>query len=197
MQTTPTRLAPLVLLLLLLFPGSAPAQPKPRAERPTYTLGEKWIRGDGVFELIRVEKDRYVFSARPKWEIHLSKDLGIARVQRGDRVLEFADSIDLTWPLEVGQTGSLNTAWRTPSTSPRWSPIAVTWKVASYEDVQVFAGTFKAFRILMTITREDRRQRENTLWYAPEARQFVKMDGASDILKFQIAGLDHPTAGPI
>ena len=197
MKTTPARIAPFILLLLLLCPGPAPAQPKPRAERPTYTLGEKWIRSDGLYELIRVEKDRYVFSARPKWEIHLSKDLGIARVQRGDSVTEFTHPLDLKWPLEVGQTGSLNTAWQTPITSGRWPPITVTWKVASYEDVQVFAGTFKAFRILMTITRQDGRQLENTLWYAPEARQFVKMDGASDILKFQIAGLDHPTAGPI
>ena len=43
------RLAPLALFLLLLAPGPAPAQPKPRAERPTYTLGEKWIRSDGVY----------------------------------------------------------------------------------------------------------------------------------------------------
>ena len=83
------RLAPLALFLLLLCPGPTPAQPKPRAERPTYTLGEKWIRSDGLYELIRVEKDRYVFSARPKWEIHLSKDLGIARIQRGDSAIEF------------------------------------------------------------------------------------------------------------
>ena len=197
MKPTPARLVPLALFLLLLCPGGTQAQPKPRAERPTYTLGEKWIRSDGLYELIRVEKDRYVFSARPKWEIHLSKDLGIARVQRGDSVTEFTHPIDLKWPLEVGQTGSLNTAWQTPSTSGRWPPIAVTWKVDSYEDVKVFAGTFKAFRILVTIKRSDGRQIENTLWYAPEARQFVKMDGATGLLKFQIAGLDRPTVGPI
>src|SRR3990170_963799 len=98
MKTTPARLAPFILLLLLLCPAAVPAQPKPRAERPTYTLGEKWIRSDGLYELIRVEKDRYVFSARPKWEVHLSKDLGIARVQHGDGVIEFTHPIDLKWP---------------------------------------------------------------------------------------------------
>jgi len=205
MKTTTVRLAPLVLLYLLLCPGPAQPQPKPRAERPTYTLGEKWIRNDGVFELIRIEKDLYVFSARPKWEVILSKDLGLARVQHGDSVLEFADPLELKWPLEVGKSGSHNTSWQTPATSGRWPPITVTWKVASYEDVQVFAGTFKAFRIVITITRQDvrpdgrpdGRQIENTLWYAPEARQFVKMEGASGPLRFQIAGLDRPTAGPI
>jgi uncharacterized caspase-like protein len=197
MNSTRVRLAPLIFLLLLLSPGPAPAQPKPRAERPTYTLGEKWIRSDGLFDLVRIEKDLYVFSARPKWEIVLSKDLGLARVQRGDSVIEFTHPLDLKWPLEVGKSGSQNTSWQTPMTSGRWYPITVTWKVASYEDVQIFAGTFKAFRILITITRQDGRRLENTLWYAPEARQFVKMDGETGPLKFQIAGLDRPTAGPI
>jgi hypothetical protein len=103
MKTTPVRLVPFILLLLLLCPGPAPAQPKPRAERPTYTLGEKWIRSDGLFDLVRVEKDLYVFFARPKWEVVLSKDLGIARVQRGDSSIEFAQPLDLKWPLEVGE----------------------------------------------------------------------------------------------
>jgi hypothetical protein len=159
--------APLVLLAVLLCPGPAAAQPKPRAERPTYSLGEKWIRSDGVFELIRVEKERYVFSARPRWEIHLTKNLGIARVQRGDEVFEFAHPIDFKWPLEVGQTGSQNTTWQTPSTSGRWFPLAIAWNVAGYEDVKVYGGTFKAFRIVLTLTREDRRQTVNTLWYGP------------------------------
>jgi uncharacterized caspase-like protein len=187
----------LVLPALLLCSGPATAQPKPRAERPTYTLGEKWIRNDGLFELIRVEKDLYVFSARPKWEIHLSKNLGIARIQRGDEVFEFTHPIDLKWPLEVGRTGFQQTTWQTPLTSGRWPPVAITWNVASYEDVKVYAGTFKAFRIVVTMTRGDRRQTENTLWYAPEARQFVKMSGTMGALNFQIAGLDRPTAGPI
>jgi len=202
MKTTPVRLAPFIWLLLLLCPGPAPAQPKPRAERPTYTLGEKWIRSDGLFDLVRIEKDLYIFSARPKWEVVLSKDLGIARVQRGDGTFEFAQPLDLKWPLEVGKSGSQYTSWRTPTTSGRWPPISVNWKVVSYEDVEVFAGSFKAFRILMTFTllagrHVGSRQVENTLWYAPEVRQFVKMDGATGFLKFQIAGVDRPTAGPI
>ena len=135
-------LAPMVLFALLVCPGPAAAQPNPKAERPTYTLGEKWIRSDGLYELTRVEKDRYVFSLRPKWEIHLTKDLGIARMQKGDEVFEFAHPVELKWPLEVGQTGSHNTTWQTPGTSGRWPPVAVSWKVASYEDVKVPAYTF-------------------------------------------------------
>lgn len=197
MRKALARLAPLVLLALLVCPPLAHGQGKPRAERPTYALGEKWIRSDGLFELIRIEKNTYVFSARPRWEIHLSKDLGISRVQRGDGLIAFTDPLDLQWPLEVGKSGSHNTAWQTPSTSGRWPLVVVTWKVVSYEDVQVFAGTFKAFRIEMTLKRQDGRQFAGTFWYAPEVRQFVKMDGEPGFFKFQIAGIDHPTAGPI
>ena len=56
------------VLGLTLFAGLGPASvsaapaPPPRAERPTYTLGEKWIRDDGVYELIRIEDDRYILS---------------------------------------------------------------------------------------------------------------------------------------
>ena len=46
----------------------------PRAERPTYTIGEKWIRSDGAYELIRIDNDRYIFSAGPDREIHLTKE---------------------------------------------------------------------------------------------------------------------------
>ena len=49
----------------------------------------------------------------------------------------------------------------------------------------------------MTFTRPGRPTFENHFWYAPEARQFVKVDGAQGFLKFQIAGLDRPSAGPI
>ena len=33
-------------------PGAAQ---KPRAERPTYELGEQWVLSDGVYDLIRVD----------------------------------------------------------------------------------------------------------------------------------------------
>src|SRR4029453_8974392 len=35
----------------------------PRAERPVYHVGDKWPRTDGAWELTRIDKDAYVFSA--------------------------------------------------------------------------------------------------------------------------------------
>ena len=197
MRTAPAQLVPLILVALLVCPELGQAQTKPRAERPTYALGEKWIRSDGIFELIRIEKDTYVFSARPNWEIQLSRDLGIARVQRGDIAFELSPPLEFKWPLEVGKSGFQNSTWLTPRTSGRTHPVSIQWKVLDYEDVQVFAGTFKAFHILVTITDQGGRGNENHFWYAPEVRQMVKAEGMVGILKFQIAGLDRPSAGPI
>ena len=52
----------LLAAVLLGAPAGALAQ-KPRAELPTYELGEQWFRSDGVFELTRIEADRYVFTS--------------------------------------------------------------------------------------------------------------------------------------
>src|SRR6266850_607256 len=72
-----------VCLVLLLLAGRALVAcatsrdisistiPGTRAERPTYTVGEKWIRSDGVYELIRIEDGRYIFAADVDRQIHL------------------------------------------------------------------------------------------------------------------------------
>src|SRR5262245_39949593 len=71
----------------------------PRAERPTYTLGEHWIRSDGVYDLIRVEDGRYIFAAGVDRQVHLTQDLMVAMVQRGQLVMAFDPPPKLTWPL--------------------------------------------------------------------------------------------------
>src|SRR5215813_166694 len=78
-----------------------PAQSRPRAERPTYALGEKWIRNDGVYELVRISDDRYIFSAGLDREIHLTRDLFPETVVKGARELTFSPPPRLPWPLEV------------------------------------------------------------------------------------------------
>ena len=43
------------LPLLLAIVGVAEAQP--RAERPTWQVGDRWVRSDGVWDLVRIEND--------------------------------------------------------------------------------------------------------------------------------------------
>jgi len=70
-----------LLGLLALALGSIPASAqKERAERPTYAVGDKWLRTDGAFDLIRIEGDVYVFAADRGREVHLSRDLALTKV---------------------------------------------------------------------------------------------------------------------
>jgi len=173
----------LVPVWLLITVALAAAE-VPRAERPTYTLGERWIRSDGVYDLIRIEDGRYIFAAGVDRQLHLTQDLMVAKVQKGQWVMEFDPPPKLTWPLEVGKWGTSSGLWRTPI-FPRGGSVRFTWKVQAYEDVQVVAGTIKAFRIslaidsLGTVGRFQLPPRSSQLvtWYAPEVRQFVKAEG--------------------
>jgi hypothetical protein len=87
---------------------------RPRAERPVYTLGERWIRSDGVYELIRFENGQYIFASGVDRQIHVTQDLMVAKVQKGRWVIEFDPPPKLTWPLEVGKRGTSRGVWRTP-----------------------------------------------------------------------------------
>jgi hypothetical protein len=179
----------------------------PRAERPVYSLGERWIRSDGVYDLVRVEDGRYIFAAGVDRQLSLTQDLVVAKVQKGQYVMEFDPPPKLTWPLEVGKWGTSSGLWRIPS-HPGGGTVRFTWNVQAYEDVQVVAGTFKAFRISLAIEAFGRigaagqipfpRSSQLVTWYAPEVRQFVKTEGFGlDMLAFQTVALDRPVLAPL
>jgi hypothetical protein len=72
--------------------------------------------------------------------------------------------------------------------------------VDAHEDVEVVAGTFKAFKISIEIgpggmyAGLQRWRHEITLWYAPEVRQFVKAQSVSlGMVNFQVLLIDRPT----
>ncbi len=204
----------LTILLTLGLGACASVQPGvsqgPQAERPTYALGEKWIRSDGEYELIRIEKDRYIFSAGAGREIELTKDLAIARVRRGGDVMAFDPPPRLAWPLAVGKNGYDDLTWHR-SWNPGGSPtVAFSWRVEAYEDVQTPAGTFKAFRIAHSLRWRQRRgrgpetERGFLIWYAPEVRQFVRAVGSGEtegermnFLAYQVLAVDRPGLAPI
>ncbi|RPI08782.1 MAG: hypothetical protein EHM71_07580 [Zetaproteobacteria bacterium] len=184
---------------LLLTVSAHTSAGEPRAERPTYNIGEKWLRSDGAYDLLRSDKDRYIFSAGPGQEIHLTRDLAIARFVRANQVVEFDPPVTIGWPLQVGKWGTSSGFWRTPDFSTGILA-RFTWSVDAYEDVQVPAGTFKAFRLSFsaapTSSQLEARWpgRTGKLWYAPDARQFIKAEGRSEIAlnDFQLVALDRP-----
>ncbi len=168
--------------LLLCAPTWAFAQ-KPRAELPTYELGEQWFRSDGVFELTRIEADRYVFTAPNNRELHLAKDLVWLRVYVSGYWVEIEQQAVLKWPLEVGKWGVSNVKWRWHG-FPTGSPARVQWEVKAYEDVRVGGKTYKAFRVDWEVRHQfgpcANVGKRMTFWYAPEARQWVKGEADQD-----------------
>jgi len=200
----PFLLAVLAVFALLAWPPRAGAQDRPRAELPAYTLGEEWFRSDGAYELVRIEHGRYIFLAAEDREIQLTTELAMARAQRGASVMEFDPPPKLTWPLEVGASGSSQGTWRNPS-NPGGRPATFAWGVDAYEDLQVPAGSFKAFRIHLTIgwtagrgRGHQERSFQFTFWYAPEARRYVKARGERPgPLDFELTGLDRSGGPPL
>jgi formylglycine-generating enzyme required for sulfatase activity len=190
----------MLTLTALVWPARAQAAAAPRrAERPTYTLGEKWLRDDGAYELVRIEEDRYIFVAGPEQEIHLTKDLAIAKVRQGQAAFEWDPPPRLAWPLEVGKWGSGETR-AIASYGPTRGRLV--WSVEAYETVRVPARAFQAFR-LEVVETFGAHSSKLRLWYAPEARQYVKAEltGPSTVVSqtmqalhtFQVVAVDHPT----
>jgi hypothetical protein len=199
----PLALACCVVLVWLAATTPAIAQ-TPRAERPTYEQGEQWVLNDGVYDLIRVDKDGYVFAAGPKRQIQLTKDLAVYRVIKGGSVEWQVDPTPkLPWPMEVGKWGILYDAILHNRDHPTGIGVRLTWNVKAYESVRVPAGTFPAFRIEylaeVGTTRgilrgggvpPGRQFWTLVTWYAPDTRRIVKAEsGDTKILDFQVVAL--------
>ena len=190
-----------VAAVLLCAPASVVAQ-KPRAELPTYELGEQWFRSDGLFELTRVEADRYVFTAPGSREVQLAKDLAWIRTFANGYWVELEQPVPLKWPLEVGKWGAQNVKWRWHG-YPVGSPARLQWEVKAFEDVNVGGKTYKAFRVDWEVRHQfgpcANLGKRISLWYAPEARQWVKGDGDPDctlpLRSFTV--FDVPVQAPI
>lgn len=108
-----------VLALVVAWPTVTLAQ-KPRAELAKYELGDQWFRNDGVFDLIRIEPDRYVFADGTKnREVHLTKELAVIKAVGGSNWVEMSPPMRLTWPLEAGKWGVTQDAkWRSHTNPP-------------------------------------------------------------------------------
>jgi hypothetical protein len=84
-------------------------------------------------------------------------------------IMSWDPPIGFEWPLEVGKTWTKS--YRvTIHASKQTIPFDSTWKVESYEDVTVPAGTFKAFKVNYSDTTGS----ETVQWMSPELGIFVK-----------------------
>jgi hypothetical protein len=204
-----TRLARLGLVAALVVAHATPlrAADAPRAERPAYHVGDKWFRTDGAWELTRVEKDGYVFSAAPDKEFHLTKDLGVTKIVLAGRTeLDIDSPPKLVWPLEVGKWGVGRALWRSAPPRPLLGftgAVNITWQVDLSEDLTTAAGTFKTLRISQKIETvaagfggSGQQFGQVFLWYAPDAQRFVKAEGNLKGLSWEMTRGAQPPAPP-
>ena len=176
-----------------------------RAERPVYHVGDKWLRTDGAWELTRIDKDVYVFSASADREFHLTKDLGILKIVLAGRTeLEIDSPPKFSWPLEVGKWGVGRALWRSAPPRPLLGftgAINVAWQVDLSEDLATAAGTFRTLRISEKIETvaagfggSGQQFGQVFLWYSPDAQRFVKAEGNLKGLSWELArGAQPPT----
>jgi uncharacterized caspase-like protein len=187
--------------------ATASAADKPRAERPVYQVGDKWIRTDGIYVLVRIEKDIYVFSAGGGKEFHLSKDLGITKIILDGRPeLDLEPAPRLSWPLEVGKWGVVRGVWRSPPPQPLINftgNVSLGWQVDTHEDVATAAGTFRAFRITYKIETlsssggSGQQFGQVLMWYAPDVQRFVKAQGNLKGLNWELNRTTTPAPPPV
>ncbi len=171
----------------------------PGAERPTYALGQQWSRSDGDYRVTQIERDAYVFAGGPDQEIHLTQDLMIRAAKRGDWATEF-ESLPHVWPLVVGKEGTAYGRWHVPREA-RSVSVEYLWSIEAYEEIQVPAGIFKAFRIVLEWeSREPNAgfgRKRLVSWYAPAVRQLLKAE-FTDVgpLNFQVVAVERPATAP-
>ena len=206
---TPRRVPFRWLALPLALAVSFALAQAPVVERPTLKQGDRWVLGDGTYELVRVERDAYVFALPTDGrQIHLSRDLAPGAFLRGriaDWQLRPAPSV--SWPLRVGKWGVGIGQLRLRSEFDP-IPVRVTWKVEAYEEIKVPAGSLAAFRVDYRLDldgaptgsaglRGGRNFWSVTTWYAPAVQRLVKAQfvGAGG-LDFELAALEPPAEPP-
>ena len=197
---------------VLLVPAAhaqAPAEAPP-AERPTYTVGDRWIRTDGAYDLVRIESDQYVFAAGSGREIRLTSDLAFASVRRGSATWAFEPPAKLEWPLRVGKRVRAPGRWK-GAHAPDGIPAQIQWHVEGVEAVTVAGVTLQAYRVgFAAIPEGAARGRGHPgggggggqgrgpgvigfkAWYAPETRQWVKAESPLEWARFEVVAFDRP-----
>src|SRR5262245_4617933 len=160
---------------------------------------------DGIYELTKIEKDRYVWTSKPGRQIHLTRDLALASVLK-DRVWEWdvTPTPALSWPLETGKWGVIQRATLRMRSQSSGIPVRLEWRVNAADDVRVVGGVFRAFPVAYTAFLDTgdpfrgplqipgAQQWQVTTWYAPDARRIVKIQSSIDGLNYEVISLDRP-----
>jgi hypothetical protein len=152
-----------------LLRGAAPSPARAQTVDPVppeVRIGDRWIRSDGVLEIVSIDGDRIQATLGGSRRIFFTRTGGVERVMDGDLPLLLYDPVfpALRWPMRVGARWEYQGKVANVATGDIAS-LSLMFEVVAYEDVTVPAGTFQAFRIVSGGV---------TQWYSPVARTVVK-----------------------
>ncbi len=186
------------IALFMLIAAALPCLAQ-TAERPAWDIKDRWEykltqKNDGnkvseySHEIKKIEDGKIIITRQNKnaegvfagrGEEIYSSDMNFMSAS-ANQAVRTPDSRMLQWPLEVGKKYAAESEWTNTSTSQKgFNEYKAT--VESYEDVTVPAGTFKAYKVVLKgfWNRRDTQfngsgRSTQTLWYAPDAKRWVK-----------------------
>ncbi len=189
-----------------------------KAESPIWKVGDKWvIKSDSgietTMECVGDEKDLFVVNRnvsqgqrKGKWTLYYDKkDLTCVKVTRdGKENKEERDRMKkgFNFPLFSGKKWSDRSSFYNPAYNMDHD-VLTEYSVIGVEDVEVPAGKFKAFKVMVQITMTElsgpRRQFGGAFyyWWAPEAKAIIKYetDGSNffqraDFKKYELVSFE-------
>lgn len=174
-----------------------PGLPPPGTEWLTRTVDERGITSTTGYRVL----EEFTYEGRQAYRIEVGGwCCSIYEKATGRLIAESKEYVTgplrslldtIHWPIWVGKawSGTVNygetpRVEKAPDGSLRRlsGTRAFTTSVDAYEDVNVPAGTFKAFRIQM---RWDDRRTATLYWYAPEIQLFVKAGDKTELIEFR------------
>ena len=182
-------------LFISFCPLLCTAQPLTRADRPELKVGDTWVvqnsdartgekRPELTLTVREVTSDNIVLETGTGRRRTYTRDWNIIETKSGDTVTFSAKPYwtRYQFPLEVGKKWEAQ--WETTSTNQ-----TIRWKgetqVEGVETVTVPAGTFQAFKLRFkgyyngyqrVGTGSFTGVRNETAWYSPDAKRFVKIE---------------------
>jgi hypothetical protein len=173
----------IIAVFIVLVVNSICFAEAPVADKPIYNPGDTWVyvKDDGKkvkLEFLRTEDDKYIFLKNGKKEVVMDADLcDTGRKAKG----RFPGPI-IKFPLMKGKTWDYTHKFgkQAGPDVTKGGPVERTsvYEVTEYEQVTVPAGTFRAFKIVVTVEMgvigKGQYRGTHEYWYAPEVKQIVK-----------------------
>jgi hypothetical protein len=183
------RITPLLLVCSFVLSAPAFSQAVGPAEKPEVQPGDSWVYENTTFPAeakrqftvrVRDVTPDSIMTGRADDGSVFTRDWSLREIKRAGEVTFKGEPgrPQLQFPLDVGKRWNGNSTATLPNGVQRWQGEASVQKV---EKVTVPAGTFDAYLVRYegyynTVNGRGNVRWVETIWYAPEARRWIKRD---------------------